>query len=249
MKEQLPGPSIQPFATSTWPALEVPQMPGVLAPEDGSGLTLMERSFGQAEKPHEQSVRVNLVAACKLHTPWAEFDLHGFEEIGTAREHVALTIGRINDGAPVLVRMHSECLTGDALFSQRCDCGAQLEAALRAIAAGGRGALLYLRQEGRGIGLLNKIRAYRLQDAGADTVEANHKLGFAADLRDYAIGAAMLGGLGVRSVRLMTNNPHKVHALDGLGLCVVERVPLLAGWNQHNARYLAAKAARLGHQF
>jgi GTP cyclohydrolase II len=116
---------------------------------------------------------------------------------------------------------------------QRCDCGAQLEGAVRAIGESGRGALLYLRQEGRGIGLLNKIRAYRLQDAGADTVEANHRLGFAADLRDYAIGAAVLGGLGVRSLRLMTNNPHKVQALEGLGVAVADRVPLLAGWNQH----------------
>lgn len=209
----------------------------------------IEGIFSRREKPHEKSVRVNLVATCKLRTPWAEFELHGFEEIGTVREHVALTIGRIDDGAPVLVRMHSECLTGDALFSQRCDCGAQLEAALRAIGEGGRGALLYLRQEGRGIGLLNKIRAYRLQDTGADTVEANHRLGFAADLRDYAVGAALLGGLGIHSVRLMTNNPHKVQALEELGVAVAERVPLLAGWNQHNARYLEAKAARLGHQF
>ncbi|MGE5116496.1 MAG: GTP cyclohydrolase II [Betaproteobacteria bacterium] len=192
---------------------------------------------------------VRLVAACKMHTPWAEFDLHGFEEIGSAREHVALTLGAVGDGAPVLLRMHSECLTGDALFSQRCDCGAQLHAALRHIGEHGRGALLYLRQEGRGIGLLNKIRAYRLQDGGADTVDANRRLGFAADLRDYAVGAALLERLGVRSVRLMTNNPGKVRALEGLGVPVVERIPLRAGWNEHNARYLETKASRLGHQF
>jgi GTP cyclohydrolase II len=193
--------------------------------------------------------RVTLVGACKMHTPWAEFDLHGFEETGSAREHVALTLGSIGDGAPVLLRMHSECLTGDALFSQRCDCGAQLHAALRDIGERGRGVLLYLRQEGRGIGLLNKIRAYRLQDGGADTVDANRRLGFAADLRDYAVGAALLDRLGVRSVRLMTNNPDKVRALEGLGISVVERVPLRAGWNVHNARYLETKATRLGHQY
>ena len=193
--------------------------------------------------------RVTLVGACKMHTPWAEFDLHGFEETGSAREHVALTLGTIRDGAPVLLRMHSECLTGDALFSQRCDCGAQLHAALRGIGERGHGALLYLRQEGRGIGLLNKIRAYRLQDCGADTVEANRRLGFAADLRDYAVGAALLNRLGVRSVRLMTNNPDKVRALEGLGISVVERLPLRAGWTVHNARYLETKATRLGHQY
>lgn len=189
------------------------------------------------------------VAVCKMHTPWAEFDLHGFEDAGAACEHVALTLGRIDDGSPVLLRMHSECLTGDALFSQRCDCGAQLQAALRQIGECGRGALLYLRQEGRGIGLLNKIRAYRLQDAGSDTVEANRRLGFPDDLRDYSIGAAILDELDVGSVRLLTNNPDKVKALERLGVSVVERVPLLAGWNVHNARYLATKATRLGHQF
>lgn len=249
MEEQLPKPSAQQSATSTWPVLDLLHSPGGSIAEGDSMLTPIESNFSKVENPEEMSVRVNLVAACKLQTPWGEFDLQGFEEVGTAREHVALTIGQIDGGAPVLVRMHSECLTGDALFSQRCDCGAQLEAAVRAIGESGRGALLYLRQEGRGIGLLNKIRAYRLQDAGADTVEANHRLGFAADLRDYAIGAAVLGGLGVRSVRLMTNNPHKVQALESLGVSVAERVPLLAGWNQHNARYLEAKATRLGHQF
>ena len=197
----------------------------------------------------EQAVLVGAGASCKLCTPWAEFELRGFEETGTAREHVSLSVGPVHDGVPVLTRVHSECLTGDALFSQRCDCGAQLQAALRAIGQSGRGALVYLRQEGRGIGLINKIRAYQLQDAGLDTVDANYRLGFAADLRDYASAAAILGELGIRSVRLMTNNPHKVDALRGLGICVVERVPLLAGWNRHNARYLEAKARRLGHEF
>lgn len=190
---------------------------------------------------------LNEVAACRLPTPWAEFTLHGFEETGTGREHVALTLGRFEDGAPVLVRLHSECLTGDTLFSRRCDCGEQLEAALAAIAAAGRGVLLYMRQEGRGIGLINKIRAYSLQDSGADTVEANHQLGFAADQRDYGHAAAMLAALGATRIRLMTNNPRKLDALAQLGIEVVERLPLQIPSNPHNDRYLQTKAARLGH--
>lgn len=182
----------------------------------------------------------------KLPTPWATFTLHGFvDEAG--KEHVALTLGDVGDGEPVLLRIHSECLTGDALFSQRCDCGAQLEAALQRIASNGRGALLYLRQEGRGIGLMNKIRAYALQDQGADTVEANGQLGFAADQRDYGSCRAMLAHLGITRVRLMTNNPRKVTALEGLGAEVLERIPLHTGRNPHNERYLATKAGKLGH--
>jgi 3,4-dihydroxy 2-butanone 4-phosphate synthase / GTP cyclohydrolase II len=149
--------------------------------------------------------------------------------------------------APVLVRMHSECLTGDALHSLRCDCGFQRDAALKMIADAGRGALVYLRQEGRGIGLLNKLRAYALQDEGADTVEANEQLGFAADLRDYGVGAQILHDLGVRRLRLLTNNPRKVVALEGFGIEVVERVPLHAGENPYNEAYLATKRAKLGH--
>jgi GTP cyclohydrolase II len=150
-------------------------------------------------------------------------------------------------GAPPLVRLHSECLTGDALGSLRCDCGPQLQEALRRIAAEGRGAVLYLRQEGRGIGLGNKIRAYALQDAGADTVAANRALGFADDARDYTLAAVLLAELGVRQVRLMTNNPRKIAALEQQGIAVVERVSLKVGKNPHNAGYLSVKQSRLGH--
>jgi GTP cyclohydrolase II len=192
-------------------------------------------------------VPVVFVAASKLPTPFAQFTMNGFLEEENGREHVVLTLGNVSDGAPVLGRVHSECLTGDALFSQRCDCGSQLEAALRAIAAEGRGVLLYLRQEGRGIGLMNKIRAYELQDGGADTVEANERLGFAADQRDYGICLPMLDHLGIHSLRLMTNNPRKVKALTEMGITIAERVPLHTGHNPHNKLYLATKAGKLGH--
>lgn len=190
---------------------------------------------------------VVFVAASKLPTPFAIFTMHGFLDEATGKEHVVLTLGEVNDGQPVLGRIHSECLTGDALFSMRCDCGYQLEAALRAIAEEGRGVLLYLRQEGRGIGLLNKIRAYELQDGGADTVEANERLGFAADLRDYAICKPMLDHLGIQALKLMTNNPRKVDAMKGFGVLVAERKPLQTGLNPHNRHYLATKAGKLGH--
>jgi len=187
------------------------------------------------------------VAASQLPTPFCVFTMHGFLDEATGKEHVALTLGDVADGQPVLGRLHSECLTGDALFSLRCDCGFQLEAAMRAIAAEGRGVLLYLRQEGRGIGLLNKIRAYALQDGGADTVEANEQLGFGADQRDYSICQPMLEHLGIRQIRLMTNNPRKVKALQGFGVRVAERVQLQVGSNPHNKLYLATKAGKLGH--
>ncbi len=190
---------------------------------------------------------IEYVPSCALPTPWATFQLHGFMERASGKEHVALSLGDIDDGAPVLARIHSECLTGDALFSRRCDCGAQLESALRRIAAEGRGVLLYLRQEGRGIGLLNKIRAYRLQDAGADTVQANHELGFAADQRNYDSCAGMLRHLGVANLRLMTNNPRKVEALRQLGVAIAERIPLVIDGNPFNRRYLSTKAEKLGH--
>lgn len=160
---------------------------------------------------------------------------------------MALTLGPIDDGEPVLARVHSECLTGDALFSQRCDCGAQLETALRRIAVQGRGIVLYLRQEGRGIGLVNKIRAYQLQDQGADTVEANEQLGFAADLRRYDLCRSMLDYFGVAKLRLMTNNPKKIQALEKIGIEIVERIELQVNRNPYNEGYLTTKAAKLGH--
>ncbi|WP_151671653.1 GTP cyclohydrolase II [Nitrincola schmidtii] len=190
---------------------------------------------------------VEFIAQSKLPTPWGVFTMAGFEDTATGKEHVALICGDFSDGAPVLARMHSECLTGDSLFSLRCDCGFQLQEALRRISEEGRGVLFYLRQEGRGIGLLNKIKAYHLQDQGADTVEANEQLGFAADMRDYSICLPMLKHLGIQSVRLMTNNPRKVKALEAAGVTVAERVPLQVGKNSHNEGYLHTKMGKLGH--
>ncbi|WP_323001677.1 GTP cyclohydrolase II [Denitromonas sp.] len=190
---------------------------------------------------------VRFVEACKLPNRFGVFTLHGFEDTATGIEHLAITHGDIADGTPVLARIHSECLTGDSLFSERCDCGYQLEAAMRQIVAEGRGVILYLRQEGRGIGLLNKIRAYKLQDEGADTVEANEQLGFPADMRDFGICQPMLAHLGVKSLRLMTNNPRKLESMRKHGLMVVERVPLQVGRNPHNTAYLDTKARKLGH--
>ena len=190
---------------------------------------------------------IRYIASSRLPTPWGVFDMHGFEDIENEKEHVVLTMGDVADGEPVLARIHSECLTGDALFSMRCDCGAQLRTALERIAREGRGALLYLRQEGRGIGLLNKIKAYRLQDEGADTVEANEQLGFGADMRDYSICRTMLKHLHITALRLMTNNPRKVAAIEDMGIKVVERISIRTGQNPHNARYLETKAGKLGH--
>jgi GTP cyclohydrolase II len=186
------------------------------------------------------------MASCALPTPWASFTLHAFLEPSTGKEHLAMTLGDISNGEPVLARLHSECLTGDTLFSQRCDCGAQLEGALQRIAEEGRGILLYLRQEGRGIGLVNKIRAYALQEQGADTVEANHQLGFADDLRNYDVCAPIFQYFGIRSLRLMTNNPRKLDALKELEIST-ERVAHISDSTDQNQRYLQTKANKLGH--
>jgi GTP cyclohydrolase II len=190
---------------------------------------------------------VRFVESSKLPTPFGVFEMHGFEDLVSGKEHVVLSMGNIGGGEPVLARIHSECLTGDALFSMRCDCGSQLQAAMQAIAEVGRGVIFYLRQEGRGIGLLNKIRAYHLQDAGADTVEANEALGFDADMRDYTMCRAMCDHLNISHVRLMTNNPRKVSALENIGITVDERMPLKTGQNSHNQKYLATKVGKLGH--
>ncbi len=187
------------------------------------------------------------IASCKLPTAFGDFVIHGFEDADTGQEHVAITLGDVTDGEPVLCRLHSECLTGDALFSMRCDCGAQLQEALQRISEEGRGMILYLRQEGRGIGLINKVRAYELQDQGADTVEANERLGFDADLRDYTICKAMFAHFQINKVTLMTNNPVKITALKKMGIEVLERAPIQTGHNDHNAKYLATKAGKLGH--
>ena len=192
-------------------------------------------------------VAVRYIESSRLPTVWGEFDIHGFEDTGSNKEHVVLTMGDVANGQTVLARVHSECLTGDALFSMRCDCGNQLQAALKAIAEEGRGVLFYLRQEGRGIGLLNKIKAYKLQDAGADTVEANEQLGFGADMRDYSMLRPMVEHLGIKSVRLLTNNPRKVVALEEQGVSVVERLALHTDSNPHNEKYLQTKVGKLGH--
>ncbi|RJG27229.1 GTP cyclohydrolase II [Massilia cavernae] len=196
--------------------------------------------------PHPEEL-LDYTTSCLLPTPWAQFTLHAFVEHSTGKEHLAMTLGDIHDGEPVLARVHSECLTGDVLFSQRCDCGAQLEGALKKIADEGRGILLYLRQEGRGIGLVNKIRAYRLQEAGADTVEANLQLGFHADARNYELCKPMLAQFGIKALKLMTNNPRKIDAMEKLGVTVSERVPLLVNRNAFNNGYLNTKEKKLGH--
>ncbi len=189
------------------------------------------------------------IESAKLPTQWAEFTLRGYEDDTTGKDHVALVLGDVTTDEPVLVRLHSECLTGDALFSRRCDCGPQLEAALIKIAQEGRGVILYLRQEGRGIGLINKIKAYHLQDQGADTVEANEHLGFDADMREYSIASDMLNDMRIKKIKLMTNNPKKVEALEQQGFEIVERLPWVHGENPHNSHYLSTKANKLGHLF
>ena len=182
-----------------------------------------------------------------LPTPFGDFRLHHFYSPVDKRDHLALVKGRVDDGEPVLVRVHSECLTGDVFHSRRCDCGEQLEAALSRISGEERGVVLYMRQEGRGIGLANKLKAYALQEEGADTVEANEKLGFPPDLRQYGIGAQILLALGIRRIRLLTNNPRKIVGLGGFGLEVVERVALVLPPNEKNEKYLRTKKTKLGH--
>jgi 3,4-dihydroxy 2-butanone 4-phosphate synthase/GTP cyclohydrolase II len=191
---------------------------------------------------------VREVSQAHIPTPYGEFTAHVYESLLDGQEHFALVMGELPTDEPVLVRVHSECLTGDVFGSLRCDCGTQLEAALDQIAQAGRGVVLYLRgQEGRGIGLGHKIRAYNLQEHGRDTVEANLELGFPADAREYGIGSQILVDVGVRKMRLLTNNPSKYGALGGFGLEIVERVPLVVPPTRENARYLRTKQERMGH--
>ena len=191
---------------------------------------------------------VKRAAVAKLPTRFGDFTIHVFDNAVDNQEHVALVRGDITDGKDVLVRVHSSCLTGDVLHSVRCDCGAQLDAAMERIAAEGRGVLLYLNQEGRGIGLANKIRAYELQDEGFDTVEANERLGFKADQRDYGVGVQILRELGVRTMRLLSNNPRKLVAIEGYGLTVTDWLPLESPASDSTRRYLKTKKEKLGHK-
>lgn len=245
-----------PFRAMTTPAprlaaaaLDLARIAGILPAFFASTGGPAELTIGPGDiAAHEDATRLTIAARAHLPVAGAEdAEIVAFRTPEMPGEHVALLIGQ-PDGHPPLVRLHSECLTGDVLGSLKCDCGPQLRTALAAIETSGWGILLYLRQEGRGIGLINKLRAYALQDQGFDTVDANTRLGFAVDARDFAVAAQMLRLLGQDAVRLLTNNPAKVAGLEGAGVTVVERVPHKLASNPHNERYLATKRDRTGHQ-
>lgn len=217
---------------------------------DGSGENNLGKILMTVRDSLKQKPPFNLaqyVDSSIMPTDWGTFLIHVFEEKNTRLEHVALSYGDWKADEPVPVRIHSECLTGDAFSSRRCDCGYQLDKALDYISSYGKGAVLYLRQEGRGIGLANKIRAYHLQDLGADTVQANIKLGFAADQRKYDVCEGIFSFLHINKIQLMTNNPEKIKAMDSCGVSVVERIPIMEGHNIHNHRYLHTKMSKMGH--
>ncbi|CAL4320687.1 GTP cyclohydrolase-2 [Buchnera aphidicola (Pterocallis alni)] len=192
-------------------------------------------------------MKIKLIQQAKLPTPWGEFIIIGFEETLKEKNHIALIYGNLNHKKPILVRIHSECLTGDALFSLRCDCGFQLKNALMMIAEQGNGILIYHRQEGRNIGLLNKIKAYNLQDCGLDTVEANHKLGFSSDERDFMICANILKLMNVYTINLLTNNPLKITMLNKYGIKIIDRINMNIQQNDQNTKYLNTKKNKMGH--
>jgi 3,4-dihydroxy 2-butanone 4-phosphate synthase / GTP cyclohydrolase II len=225
------------------------RLPDLVRVAEGFDLTLISIA-DLIEYRRRREVLVHRVAEATIPTEWGDFRAYAYDSTVDGRTHVALVCGDVGDGDKVLTRVHSECLTGDVFGSLRCDCGRQLDAALEQVAQEGRGVVLYVRgHEGRAIGLTHKLRAYELQDQGRDTVEANIELGFAADQRDYGIGAQILVDLGVRTMRLLTNNPHKRAGLEGYGLSIDERIPLVTEPNEHNRAYLQTKAEKLGHLF